>query len=239
MNGQNVSTVVSKADNGAVYRSGGELGGLSTVQQQIPTRVSNVDSLAGNMIFELNKLHSSGQGLEGFSSTTATNPVDDTTVALNDPTSGLKFAPSNGSFVVHVTNKTTGLSTSTLVKVDLDGLNSNDTTLDSLTADLNGVAGVTATDTAGILKIPAANSDDQISFSQDSSGVLAALGINSFYQGTDASNIAVNPGGAGRPHCLAAAKNGEPADNQTALAIANLQSQPLTGLNGATLTDIV
>ncbi len=237
VNGQNVSTVVSKADNGTVPITSGELGALSTVQQQISGVVSNVDSLAGNMIFELNKLHSSGQGLEGFSSTTATNPVADTTIALNDPTSGLKFAPSNGSFVVHVTNKTTGLSTSTLVKVDLDGLNSNDTTLDSLTADLNGVAGVTATDTSGVLKISAANSDDQISFSQDSSGTLAALGINSFYQGTDASNIAVNQAIEGDPSLLAAAKNGEPADNQTALAIANLQSQPLTGLNGATLTD--
>jgi flagellar hook-associated protein 1 FlgK len=47
----------------------------------------------------------------------------------------------------------------------------------------------------------------------------------------------VNPTLAADPNLLAAAKNGEPADNQTALAIASLQSQPLAGLNGQTLTD--
>jgi len=36
---------------------------------------------------------------------------------------------------------------------------------------------------------------------------------------------------------LAAAKNGDPADNQTALAIASLASQPVAALNGASLDD--
>ena len=63
---------------------------------------------------------------------------------LNDPRGGLKFTPNNGSFVVHVTQKRTGLTTSTLVQVDLDGQNANDTTLDTLAASLNGIASVKA-----------------------------------------------------------------------------------------------
>ena len=137
---KSVSTVVFKANNGTMNLTGGQLGGLSNVQQQISDTVDKVDSLAGNLIFELNKAHASGQGLEGFSSTDVDQPLDDTTVPLNDPKSGLKYMPNNGSFVVHVTNKTTGLTTSTLVQVDLDGQNANDTSLDSLTADLNGIA---------------------------------------------------------------------------------------------------
>ncbi len=234
---KSVSTVVFKANNGTMNLTGGQLGGLSNVQQQISDTVDKVDSLAGNLIFELNKAHASGQGLEGFSSLTSTNALNDTTVPLNDPKSGLKYMPNNGSFVVHVTNKTTGLTTSTLVQVDLDGQNANDTSLDSLTADLNGIANVKATEAGGKLTVAAASSDDEITFSQDSSGVLAALGMNNFYTGTNASDIAVNPTIAADPQLLAAAKNGEPADNQTALAIANLQSVPLAGLNGATLTD--
>jgi len=36
---------------------------------------------------------------------------------------------------------------------------------------------------------------------------------------------------------LAASKNSEPGDNQTALAIAGLESQPVEALNGASLKD--
>jgi flagellar hook-associated protein 1 FlgK len=218
--------VIFKANNGTMKLTGGQLGGLASAQQEISGTIDNVDSLAGNLIFELNKLHASGQGLEGLTSTTATNALDDTTVPLNDPKSGLKEVPNNGSFVVHVTNKTTGLTTSTLVQVDLDGQNANDTTLDSLTADLNGIANVNASVSGGKLKIATSSSDVEVSFSQDSSGVLAALGINNFYQGTNASDIAVNSAIQADPKLLAAAKNGEPADNQTALAIANHESVP-------------
>ena len=215
IDGKTVTSLVFKSNNGDMDVTGGQLGGLANVNTEVSSTIDHVDSLAGNLVFELNKLHASGQGLQGFTSATSANPLDDTTVPLNDPKSGLKFVPNNGSFVVHVTNKDTGLSTSTLVQVDLDGQNANDTTLDSLTADLGGIAGVTATENGGTLKITAANPNTEISFSQDSSGVLAALGINNFYQGTNASNITVNPAIAANPQLLAAAKNGEPADNQT------------------------
>ena len=236
-NGEVVTNIVSKTDNGTLPVTSGQLGALVSAQQQVAGTINQVDSLAGNMIFELNKLYSSGQGLQGITSATATNSVDDNTVALNDPTSGLQYAPTNGSFVVHVTNTTTGLSTSTLVQVNLNNDGGANTTLDSLTADLSGIANVSATDNGGTLKIATTDPDDQITFSQDSSGVLAALGINNFYQGTNAANIAVNQTVVANPQLLAAAKNGEPADNQTALAIANLQTQPLAGLNGQSLTD--
>ena len=122
---------------------------------------------------------------------------------------------------MHVTNPTTGASTSTLVQVNLTG-SAGDTTLDSLTASLNGIAGVSASDAGGTLKISSTDSSQQITFSQDSSGVLATLGINNFYTGTDATNIAVNSTLMSQPRMLAAAKNGNADDNQTALAIAAL-----------------
>src|SRR5699024_242685 len=132
---------------------------------------------------------SGGQGLAGFGTVTGTYAVDDTTVALNTSDAGLKFAPSNGSFVVHVKDKTSGQVTSTLVQVDLDGLNGNDTTLDSLTTDLAGIAGVNASVSGGKLTIAADNAGVEVSFSQDNSGTLAALGINTFFTGHDARNI--------------------------------------------------
>jgi len=67
--------------------------------------------------------------------------------------------------------------------------------------------------------------------------VLAALGINSFFAGKDASDIAVNQTIKDRPQLLAAARNGEKGDNQTALAIAGLESKAVAALNGASLKE--
>jgi flagellar hook-associated protein 1 FlgK len=137
--------------------------------------------------------------------------------------------------VVTVKDSTTGQSTSTLIPINLTG-SPGDTTLNSLTASLNSVPGLTATDAGGTLSI-AANSNQTITFSQDSSGVLASLGVNTFFTGTNSSNIAVNSQLVSQPQMVAAAQNGEPNDNQTALALASLSSQPIASLNGASLDD--
>ncbi|MGH7176473.1 MAG: flagellar hook-associated protein FlgK [Tepidisphaeraceae bacterium] len=231
------STVTFKSNNGSMSLSAGQLGALDSVHDTIDGVVESIDELAGAMIFELNKLHSSGQGLEGLASVTSSNSVDDATVALNDPGSGLEFVPANGSFVVHVRSKATGLVTSTLIRVDLDGLNSNDTTLTSLAADLDAAPNVSASINAGKLAIAADSANVEISFSQDSSGALAALGINTFFTGSSARDIAVNQSLLDKPQLLAAARNGENGDNQTALAIAALERAALASLDGTSLMD--
>ena len=81
----------------------------------------------------------------------STNVVADPTVALNSTAAGLKFTPTNGSFVVHVKDATTGLEKSTLVQVNLTG-QPTDTTLNSLAASLAAIPGVTATVSGGQLE---------------------------------------------------------------------------------------
>src|SRR5688572_23215941 len=235
--GELESSVTFKSNGGLMKLTSGQLGALNDIRKKISGYVDDLDSLAGNLIFELNKLHASGQGLEGHAAVTASNIVEDTTVALNHADAGLGFKANNGSFVVHVKSKASGLTTSTLVQVDLDGLNGDDTTLDSLRADLDGIANVSATAGAGQLRITADSSDVEISFSQDSSGTLAALGINNFYTGTTAADIAVNAAIKAKPALLAASMNGEKGDNQTARAIAALESQKLDALGGNSLKE--
>lgn len=236
VNGLSTYSAVFKADGGTLNITSGQLGSLVSVQQQISDAVTKLDSQANALIFQLNKIHGSGQGLQGATTVTATSAVTDPTVALNNPKSGLKFAPNNGSFVVHVKQNSTGLVSSTLVKVDLNG-QPTDTTLNSLKASLAGINGVNATLANGKLSIAAATPDVEISFSQDTSGALASLGINNFYTGNNAANIAVNQTLAAQPSLLAASKNGSPGDNQTALAIAALEGQPIASLKGASLKD--
>lgn len=224
-----------KANLGSVSLKSGQIAGLLESRQTVGNVVEDVDAIAGSLIFELNKLHSSGQGLEGFSSVTAGNIVEDSAVALNDPASGLLQPPTNGSVVVHVKDKSTGLVTSTLMQIDLDGLNGDDTSLNDLRGSLDGVAGVNAAINAGKLTISADSAAVELSFSQDSSGVLASLGINNFFTGSNARNIAINQNLSDNPQLLAAAKNGQKGDNQTARLIAAMETQPIGAFNGQSL----
>jgi flagellar hook-associated protein 1 FlgK len=231
--GQPQTSLVFKNNGGNMNVTSGQLGALMSVQQQINSNIDQVDTLAHNVIDQVNQIHSSGQGLEGVTSVTATNSVSDSTAALDSTQAGLKYTPTNGSFVVHVTQGSSGLDTSTLVKVNLG--TAGGTSLNDLAASLNAVSGVSATVTDGKLTISSTDPDATISFSQDSSGVLADLGINTFFTGSDASNMAVNQTLSGQPDLIAAAQNGDPDDNSNALALANLENSSVTALGGSSL----
>lgn len=234
VDGEVVVSVVNRKDGSLYPATGGQVGALVGLRAEVGEVAGEIDSLASNLIFELNKIHASGQGMEGFTTLTSASAVTDVAAALNVPASGLDHVPTTGSFVVHVKDKTTGLTTSTLIQVDLDGV-APDTSLNDLQASLDAVGGITATVASGRLKLTADAGNLEFRFSQDSSGTLAALGINTFFTGSSASDIAVNGVIKARPMLLAAAKNGEPTDNQTARAIAALEQQALAGLDGATL----
>ena len=234
VNGLLTSSLTFKSDGGSVLATGGELGGLASVQSQVGDSLNKINGLAKTLINEVNKIHGSGQGTAGFDSVTSTNSAASTNVSLNNPATRLKYTANTGSFVVHVKQKGSGLETSTLVQVKLDGT-VGDTSLSSLAGSLGTIGGVSTSVVNGKITIKSSNPDAQISFSQDSSGVLAALGINNYFTGDNANNIGVNQTLIAQPNLLAAAQNGEPADNQTAIAIAALSSKQLLALNGQTL----
>ncbi|HEV7299652.1 MAG TPA: flagellar hook-associated protein FlgK [Tepidisphaeraceae bacterium] len=237
IDGKHNTSIIFADNNADVAFKGGQIGGLTGVRDTIDATTDRFNDLAKNMIFEVNKLHASGQGTSNLSTVTATNGVDDPALALTDPRTNLKFTPKSGSFVVHVKEKATGLTTSTLVQVDADGLNADDTTLNSLAADLAGITGLNVSTTAGKLAVSAASSAVEFSFSQDTSGTLAALGVNGFFTGSSAFDMGVSSVIKANPALLAAAKNGEPADNQTALAIANLETATLSSLTHGSLKE--
>jgi flagellar hook-associated protein 1 FlgK len=232
------NTVVSNiqfTDNSAAASiTGGQIGGLLAAQSQINQVSGQVDNIAASVIQGVNQAYSSGQGQTGFTSVTGTNPVLSPSAALNSTAAGLNFPPTNGSFVVTVTNTGTGLQSSTLVPVTLNGLSSGQTTLNSLVSSLNGISNVSASVVGNKLQINAA-SGTQITFSQDSSGTLAALGVNTFFSGYGAGTISVNQNVQNNPQLLAAAQNGDPGDNQTALTIAGLGTAASTALGGQSI----
>lgn len=224
--------LVFKDDQTPASVTGGEIGGLLDARTVAVDTTKSLDTLASGLIFELNKLHSSGQGIQGLTKVASSNSVSNINARLDS--AGLPFPVQNGSFVVTVTDKNTGLSTSKLIKVDLGSGTATPTTLSSLASQITD-SQISASVAGGKLTISANSPDVTFSFSQDSSNVLAAMGVNTFFTGTNASNIGVNSLVSDNPQFLAAAQNGSTGDNGTALAIAAIDTKGLDSLDGLTL----
>lgn len=231
----NVDYVRTTTTKSLLPDGGGELRGTIDGRDQVLGGfVDDLNTLTTNLIGQFNQLHSSGEGQVGYTSITAERGVTNTTAALN--TVGLPFAVQHGGFDVKVVNQASGQVTTTRVSVDLDGLNGNDTTLASLAASLGGIANMTASiDGAGRLHLNAANGY-QLKFGDDTSGALAALGINTFFTGTDSSSIGVNTALQADHRLLATGQGNGQGDNRNVVALANVLQNAASGLQGQSIT---
>lgn len=228
------------ADDGSVIKStSGRIGSLLTSRAtDVNDGIDVLDAFANDLIFQVNRVHSQGQGLEHYDQLAGAYRVLDTTVALNDVDAGLKFDIGHGSFHLHVTQRSTGQRVTHTVNVDLDGIGGNDTTLDDLALAISAVPNVTGSVTTdGRLDIATNGNDFQVSFSDDSSGVLAGLGINTFLTGVNATDIAVSEGVRTNLHRVAAAQGHDLSDNGNALAMVALRTQPLSALNNLSFSE--
>ena len=224
------------ADGTLLNPTAGRIGGLLRQREEtVQPAIDNLDTFTEHLIFQVNKLHSSGQGRVGFDSVTGTYLLDDTTVNLNSSLSGLPFQVSNGSFVVHVTNKATGTRESYQINVDGDA-----DSLDDLINDINAATGgtniIAAVNAGGAFTLTA-SSGYEISFSDDTSGALAALGVNTFFTGESANDIDLNGLIVDNSNYLAVGMGHVGGSNGAAIAIANLQDQKIADLGERSLRE--
>ncbi|MBL8760217.1 MAG: flagellar hook-associated protein FlgK [Phycisphaerae bacterium] len=243
--------VAVKADQEHLPVRSGKIGGLLESRDSTADKViGELDDLAAQIIFQVNKLHSTGANVTNPASAEGTLKValGDRTRALNDPAnqslSDLPFAAVNGGFLVNVKQTGTGTMKTVRIDVDLDGRKADgtpgfddDTTPEDIRAALDAVPGLSASFTSdGRLKVDA-DSGFEVSFADDSSGALAVLGVNSFFEGTSARDIAVRGDLASDPSKLMSGRyvNGSLVENGTALSIVNLQDRAISDLDGRTL----
>jgi len=214
----------------------GELRGLLDSRDKVlGDFLGQLDCFASTLAFEFNRIYSSGQGLNGFSQLTSQFEVDDSSKPLD--AAGLKFTPANGSFQIIVHNKKTDLAQTSDIFVHLDGA-ARDTTLADLAHALSGVPGnalSAQTTTDGRLTISSTSPDLEFAFANDTSGVLAALGLNTFFTGSNASDLGVNAVVKADPAKFAASRGGIGADTQTAVDLAKFIDRPIASQNGASL----
>lgn len=227
-------TIVLDATDSALPASGGRLAGLYTARDEILAGfLDGLDEFSRTLAFEFNKIHASGQGLTGHTNVLSERTVDETDVALDQ--AGLAYTPANGSFQIQVTNTRTGLTETQDVFVRLNGLE-DDTTLAGLAAELNSVDGLVASVTPDRrLSIAVDSPVLEFGFAQDTSGLLAALGINTFFSGSGTRSLGVNTDLREDPSKFAASSGGIGADTENALALAAFGETPLEALNGDTL----
>jgi flagellar hook-associated protein 1 FlgK len=240
-------------DQSPINISSGSIGGLlETRNSVVDATIDRLDQLASQLIFQVNKIHSTGASDPGLKRITASFQVlpADLNIPFNSPDnttfSDSPFAPQNGGFFIEVKNSSTGATQRVRINVDLDGINADglpgtedDATPQSIATALNNVTGISASFNAeGKLQI-AAQTGLEFRFADDSSGALASLGVNAYFTGSDARSIAINPDLVANPNklTLGSIENNIFIENGTALAIVDLQQASIAALNGTSIQD--
>jgi flagellar hook-associated protein 1 len=238
-NGFERTTVVFADDNGPVTFRDGKLAGIvNTRDEHVVKQIEQLDDLARSLIYEVNVEHATGRGLVGRTSVTSVFGVGDSAAALNSAAAATEYPLQHGSFEVKVRDGS-GQETTHLVKVDLDGVGGPDTSLDDVAAALSAISvdgqnPITATVLPDNRLQIEASEDYEFWFSNDSSNLLGSLGVNAFFTGTHAGNIALHADIVANPSLIAASATGERGDGGNAGLLSKLADASSSLLSGFT-----
>lgn len=246
----NISTqIYSNGTENSLRITGGSLAGyLSVRDYMLGDYRDQLDALARSIIWEVNRIHSQGSGLEPMQYALGTYAVSDSTVALGGDSSGLSFADrltaGNISFAIYDVDTGETLVPYPGMEV-FSAMNFDPAThsLDDVVAAINSASFIdengatilpfSASIVDGKLEIGTSDPSYAFSIVSDTTGLAAALGINTFFTGDSAATIAVrgeissniNGINAGRTN---GAGEGNSGDNITASEIAALASKAVT-----------
>jgi len=224
---------------------GGSLAGYFNFRDHyVGGYLEKLDAFAESMIWEVNRLHSQGAGLQNFNHVIGTYSVDLDNTALVSNSTGLAFGDKiqSGSSMVYIYSASTGELASSASYGPLDfgaaaGIQNFDPSqhsLEDVRDAYNRTFGnfLTADIVSGRLRIQS-ESGYEFAFGTDTTGLNAALGINTFFDGSDAATMGLNVNTESDLDLICAghvngAGEANPGDNTAALAIAGLQYEEVT-----------
>lgn len=181
--------------------TGGSIAGLLKARDaHIAKYGKTLDAMARSLIWEVNYAHSQGAGSRHMTTTLGSYQAKDSTKTIAN--SSLPFADKikAGNFSIAVYDSASGVNQATR-PIDFSSIappgiaafdpaqHSLQDVRDAINASFPGQA--TASIEDGRLRITAA-AGRAISFAGDTSGLLAGLGLNTFFQGSDSSDIEIN-----------------------------------------------
>ncbi len=192
----------------------------------------DLDAMVKEFIWMVNGQHSQGVGAKLFEPGTTLTGSYQTNTDLGDLPFGDRIQFVANAFELWIEDRTIpGNPVMNNVTIDLSGLNGG-STLTDLATEINnqiagaGLAGVTADGSGTSLELTADN-NTAFGFSDDASGILAALGVNTFFEGFGSGTIGMNNTLTDHEYIAAGridnGGNYPSGDNTNALAMTDLQ----------------
>lgn len=242
---QNITPQISYQD-GMDNRNrvtGGKLAAYYSIRDDNCGRyLDELDAVANSLIWEVNRIHSQGAGLSKLDYAQGQQRVENTGVPLGSFQSMLanRDKLQAGNVTINLFDKDTGdFIAGSLMFPDGENFDpakhSLDDVVDAINAmEFNGQKGLLrASVQDNKLLIESADPTKQFAMGADSSGLMAALGINAFFAGTGADDIAVNGQIHSDKYLISAGQvNGDGeinvGDNASATAIGALLTKPVT-----------
>ncbi|MDR3641467.1 MAG: flagellar hook-associated protein FlgK [Humidesulfovibrio sp.] len=235
--------------------TGGTLSALCSYKNDyLGNYQEQLNSLSSSLAWEVNRIHSQGTGLDKETSVSGTYSVKHDNMALGSNSCGLTYGSklTSGSAFLYIYKNSTGLEI-TGGAIDFSsnasGLNFNPATnsLDDVAAAVNKTYGgyLNASIVNHKLTITAA-SGCSFNMGTDTSGLYAALGLNTYFTGSKASDLGINTAittnldniCAGHVDGAGVANSG---DSTTAKAIAGLLNDKvsISTLRGGTVSQTI
>ncbi|MEZ6851943.1 flagellar hook-associated protein FlgK [Halodesulfovibrio aestuarii] len=219
--------------NEAGRLSGGRLGGLLAARDSgIVSYQERMDAFAKELIWQTNYQHSQGAGLEHYKETVSTNAVLDPNVAfdMSNLVYGNKITDGTLSFQTYTPQ---GAPDGDRVEIAVTPGMTLQQLVDEINDTPTGAPKMEATIEGGRLKLKSRTVDGSFEFAGDTSGVLAAMGLNTFFSGSSCADIALEARIANDPKRInAAVVNGlglvNSGDNTNATALHNLMDKSVT-----------
>lgn len=230
-------------------RSGAVYGMYRANDSILGDYAQKLDLFAGELISEFNKIYSVGQGTTGYSGITSLARINRPDEALSQ--SELESPIVNGVLKIQTFDKTTGVTTDhTPIEIKVETPQQGDpfslrsdpkaggTTLNDLAESINAIEGISAkVNSFGQLEITADDPSIEFAFAGDTSGVLSALGMNTFFTGNSAGTIGVNQTVLDDPSKFAASLGGVGNDTDNGVRLAALAVNRNGDLGNKSLPD--
>lgn len=200
---------------------------------------TSLDDIAKVVITETNLIHASGQGLQRYSSITSSNGVENPRYEFNTELGKMPYEIKNGTFRINFYSETVGPDGKTItqehnIDVDVRADDNIHAVVDRINLSAGGMVQASVTENNGINLT--ATLGYTMAFGEDTSNFLVAAGLNCFFTGTNAKDIAVDQEIVDNPALIATAKSSAEGDNENAKKLATLGNKVLDSTGGYTIS---
>jgi flagellar hook-associated protein 1 FlgK len=232
---ENSGQVIFKDTGAAVPIMGGQLKAMTDGRDTLLGGVlEGLDQMAADLIREFNVIHSQGQAKNGFQTLTGTVPL---IPSERLDQAGFPWTVEGGSFEISMVDENGDHVSRTRIDIR-KGNPLTSSSPQSVVADMDAIDGISARLLAsGEIQIDSDVPGLRFTFGSDTTGFVAAAGLNTFFTGTGAETIGLNSVLTADPNMLAISSGGIGKDTNTLTQLVDLIDSPITRNNGKSIRD--